>query len=212
MVALAASIAASPLLFGVDLTAALLREWRSCGGDGRSFVILVTLVLLFGLWQLVLGVREALSHDDDFSLWSFLYSVGLALVLVMYGGEATAGLPALDVAAFHALFVALFADCAINLWLLFRGVLPRRQRTSDFDPSLASMMRRQNATIARLMAEVAQGSKEGEAAALLKAPGVARAILSAAHPDKFKSDAEKRLATQRFQSASELFAKMGIRR
>jgi hypothetical protein len=213
LLALDASIAASPLLFGgVNLTAALLREWRSCGGDGRSFAILATLVLLFGLWQLVLGVREALSHDDDFSLWSFLYSVGLALVLVMYGGEATAGLPALDAAAFHALFVALFADCVINLWLLFRGVLPRRRRSYDYDPSLVSMLRGRDATIARLSAELAESGKEGAAASVLKSPGVARAILSALHPDRASSDADKRLATERFQAASAVLSKLGVRR
>ena len=95
-----------------------------------------------------------------------------------------------------------------------RGFLPRR-RAYDYEPSLAFMTRQQDATIARLMAEreaIAEGGKEGEAATLLKAPGVARAVLSVLHPDRVNSDADKRVATQRFQSASELFAKMGVRR
>jgi hypothetical protein len=53
---------------------------------------------------------------------------------------------------------------------------------------------------------------ERDAGRVLKLPGVPRAVLSALHPDRFKTDAEKRVATERFQTASNVLDKLGARR
>ena len=92
LLALAACVVGSPLFFGFNLLAALLRVWCGDGGDVRSFAILATLFVLFALGQFLLGAHAARSHADPFNLWSFLISIGLALAVVMYWSDATAGI------------------------------------------------------------------------------------------------------------------------
>jgi hypothetical protein len=211
MVALAAGMAASPFLFGCNLVAALLRSYYAAGGDFRSAAILATLFVTAGCWQLGLGVRAALRHADPFNLWSFSLSLGSALAIVSYWHDAIVGLPPVNAAAAQVFFAALLSDCAVNIWLQVRGFLPRRRvhaRAYSFDPappSFAAMIERQNEAIARLTI----ASRQAEA--VLKLPGVSRAVLSTLHPDRFEAEPDKIAATGRFQTASVLLKKIGAR-
>jgi hypothetical protein len=132
MLALAASFAASPVLFGCNLVAAAVQNTYAAGGDLRAFLIFTALFLLIGFWQLARGLRAARAHPDPFAFWNFLISVGLALVIVSYWHDATAGLPTLNAALLHAGFVAVLADCAVNLRLQLRGLF-RRQAPVSFE-------------------------------------------------------------------------------
>ena len=211
LLALAACVVGSPLFFGFNLLAALLRVW--CGGGAMSALSqssrhfsCCSRSANFCSARTPRGRRRPVQPVE------LLILIGLALAVVMYWSDATAGMTAGDAAGVHSVFVAVLADSAVNVWLQLRGFLPRR-RAYDYEPSPAFMTRRQDATIARLMAErdraIAEGGREGEAATLLKAPGVARAILSVLHPDRVNSDADKRVATERFnppQSFSQKWA------
>src|SRR5271163_1387362 len=156
MLTFAGSIKASPALFGHSAVTPLLRLWQSFGLDDRSFRIGVALFVLVGFWQLVMGLRSAASHDDDFSITSFAISAGVALVVFNYWDDAPRVI-GFDAALVHALMLALLADCAMNFYLQLRGFLPRRV------PSVAGaaragvgeriMMQAQNARLALVAAE-----------------------------------------------------------
>ena len=224
MLGFAGSVAAAPSLFGQSAVTPLLRLWYGFGFDHRSFVILATVFVAVGFWQLVLGVRSALTHDDRFSVASFSIALGLALLVVNYWADAPAML-GVNAALVHAFFLALLADCAMNFWLQLRGFMPRgRASTGNAAPlSVRAAMLAHNARLALVAAERDRALAERdnmarvlevqqEAAGLLALPGVGRAVLSVLHPDRFTSEADKRLATARFQAASAVLEKIGARR
>ena len=171
-----------------------------------------------------MGLRSAASHDDDFSITSFAISAGVALVVLTYWDDAPRVI-GLNAAVVHAFMVALLADCAMNFYLQLRGFLPRRVHsvagTARVGAGAQIMTQAQNARLAfaerdRALADCDRMARllevQHEAAGLLTLPGVSRAVLVALHPDRAKTEADKRLATQRFQTASALFEKIGVRK
>jgi len=226
MLGLAGSIKASPALLGHSAVTPLLRLWQSFGLDDRSFRIGAALFVLVGFWQLVMGLRSAASHDDDFSITSFAISAGVALAIFTYWDDAPRmlGFNAIGAALVHAFFLALLADCAMNcFYLQLRGFLPRRvppvAGTARVGAGAQIMTQAQNARLAvmagerdRALADCDRMARllevQHEAAGLLTFPGVSRAVLVALHPDRATTEADKRLATARFQTAQGVLEKI----
>jgi hypothetical protein len=97
---------------------------------GEPGAILEAAVGLVGGAMMFVGVREALSHDDEFDMWSFLYSagaVGLALYAMQQGWFLT-GSPSLWRIS-HGIWLGLLASNGFNLWLQLRG--PRHAVRSE---------------------------------------------------------------------------------
>jgi hypothetical protein len=189
-----------------------------------------------GVWQFVAGLRAALSHNDPVSGWSLLLSSALLVLTVKTAGVWSDGralhLPAYELAGVRAIGGAVVADCVANIWLQLRGPLgfavgmfvyllrPRasvEQPASEHDYteeapnlSLYAELLQRNAHLEREISRMAAAPREAETVLLY--PGVARAIRAALHPDRFNSDADKRLATERFQTASALLERIGARR
>lgn len=223
MLTFAGSIKASPALFGHSAVTPLLRLWQSFGLDDRSFMIAATLFVLVGFWQLVMGLRSAASHDDDFSITSFAISAGVALVVFNYWDDAPRVI-GFNAALVHAAGLALLADCAMNFFLQLRGFflpprVPSVTGAARAGMGAQIMMQAQNARLAVVAAErdraIADRDRmqqslavQHEAAGLLTLPGVARAVLVALHPDRAETEADKRLATQRFQTAQGVLEKI----
>lgn len=204
----------------------MLRCWYGVGGDFRAAEIGATVWVVFGFWQLALGVRSALTHDDPFSVTAFSISVAALLFVVNYWGDAPRML-GVNAALLHAFFLALLADCVVNFWLQLRGFLPRRvppvAGAARVGMGLRVIMQAHNARLALVAAERDRAIAERdniarslevqhEAAGLLTLPDVGKFVLAALHPDRAKTEADKRLATQRFQAASAVLEKIGVRR
>lgn len=202
-------------------------------GNAAAFVVagLWLALALFGLCWAVAGYRATLTHFDPVNSLSVIYSVGvIALCWWLLQSVLSPGGDVL-VEIGRAFAVAWIASNAVNLWLqlrgLFSGKLPQRQPqpapVSGIVPpavrALQVLAACQAAEIDRLMAERNQLAHElehrpmsaPEVEAVLKFPGVPRAVLAALHPDRARSDADRMAQTKRFQTASALFERIGAR-
>jgi hypothetical protein len=203
------------------------------GGNAAAFVVAgVWLALaLLGLSWAVAGYRATLTHVDPVNSVSVLYSAGvIALCWWLLQNVFSPALDLLDEVG-RAFAVAWIGGNVVNLWLqlrgLFPGKLPLRQPqsapVSSIVPpavcALQALAARQSAEIDRLTAERNQLAHELEhrpmpaleVEAVLKFPGVPRAVLAALHPDRARSDADRTAQTKRFQTASALFERIGAR-
>lgn len=186
---------------------------------------------LLGLCWSVTGYRATLTHVDPVNSVSVTYSAGvIALCWWLLRNVLSPGDDVL-VEIGRALVVAWIGSNAVNLWLQLRGRFPGKLPLRQPQPApvsgivppsvraLQALAARQAAEIDRLTAERDQLELELEHRpapalefeAVLKFPGVVRAVLAALHPDRARSDADRAAQTQRFQIASALFERIGAR-
>ena len=96
-------------------------------GDGAGVVW--TLLAIFGFGGVLLGIREALRHDDAFNGDSFLWSVAviaLGIFAVRNGWYLDDTM--LDWHLSHAFWLGWTASNAVNIWLQLRGMRRREAR------------------------------------------------------------------------------------
>jgi len=175
---------------------------------------------VFGVGWLLIGVFDALSHDDDFVPQSVLWSIS-AVALATYGiwhDWYVIGDPLL----FHLSRAAWFgwiASEALNIWLNMRG-FPRIPKRSHSDSEWQTFVDQQSIAIATLTAErdrlahdLAQaGPPARDLEEVLRFPNVRRAVLKALHRDSHAgriSEAEARACDQRFKKATAIFERIG---
>ncbi len=202
-------------------------------GNVAAFVVagLWLALALLGLCWAVAGYRATLTHVDPVNSLSVIYSAGvIALCWWLLQNVLSPALDLLDEAG-RAFAAAWIASNAVNLWLqlrgLFPGKLPLRQPqpapvSGNVPPTvraLQTLAARQSAQIDRLRAERNRLASELEhrpmpaleVETVLKFPGVVRAVLAALHPDRARTEADRTTQTQRFQMASALFERIGVR-
>jgi hypothetical protein len=203
-------------------------------GNAAAFVVagLWLALTLLGLCWAVAGYRATLDHVDPVNSASVLYSVGV-IALCWWLLQSVLS-PAVDVLIEigRAFAVAWIAGNAVNLWLQLRGLIPGTLPLRQPQPApvsgivppavraLQTLAARQSAEIDRLTAERNQLAHElehrpvpalVEVEAVLKFPGVPRAVLAALHPDRARTDSDRAAQTKRFQTASALFERIGAR-
>lgn len=201
-------------------------------GNATAFVVvgLWLALALFGLCWGIAGYRATLTHVEPVSL-SVIYSASvIALCWWLLQNVLSPALDWLDEAG-RAFAAAWIASNAVNLWLQLRGLLPNNLPVREPQPAPASsivppavralqtLAARQSAEIDRLIEERNQLARELEhrpapsleVEAVLKFPGVPRAVLAALHPDRARSEADRAAQTKRFQTASALFERIGAR-
>ena len=212
----------SKAFFGVP---ALVIARAAYAGNGTAFAIAVvwSCFALLGLYWAVAGYRATRTHYGLLNGFSLAYSAGVVAASWWLLQNVLTVPPAGDllIESVRALAVAWLAANAVNIWLQLRGLFPGKLplRTESFLLNMRAVIARQAVIdglaqerdrLARDLERKPAGSSEAET--VLKLPGVGRAVLAALHPDKFTSDAEKLLATQRFQTASAVLEKLGGRR
>lgn len=188
-------------------------------------------ISLLGLCWAVTGYRATLTHYDPVNSVSVIYSVGvIALCWWLLQNVLSPALDLLDEVG-RAFAVAWIAGNAVNLWLQLRGLFPGKLPLRQPQPApafnivppavraLQALAARQSAEIEQLTAErnrlalelEHRPARTLEFEAVLKFPGVVRAVLAALHPDRARTEADRTTQTQRFQVASALFERIGAR-
>lgn len=188
-------------------------------------LLLWTLAVAGGLVLIGVGVRALLTHGDGPpALSSFVVAVVAAFALVFGWYPKTMGAGWLHGArCFYLAMIAggtvnlLFASCS-HVWQ--RGFVAAEQ-TGRLNFSVAEQVRRQLDVIARLTAERDNFAREVERlsamprgddlAALVEILGGRRRVLASLHPDPVKGETEKLAATKKFQTASTLLERAGVR-
>jgi hypothetical protein len=185
-------------------------------GDAFSVVIAGAWVgaLLLGLIWSIVGWRATLNHVESANGMAACYS---AVILagcwwLLKNGLSPAGDPAIEIG--RAVVLAFIASNVVNLYLQLRGLwthsLPVVRVPRDKSGELRAVIEQQAAVIRRLQAQ-AENPPALEMERVFKHPGMRRTVLGLLHPDRGKTDAERRALQGLFQTASAYFERIGVR-
>ena len=208
-------------------SAAIWRRWPGAALDPPHSVPLPLLVwalaVLAGVVLIGIALRALLTHGDGPpALSSFVVALAAALALLCGWYPQTMGAGWLYGA--RGFYVALIAGGAVNLLFASCSHVWQRgfvaaERGSGYAAALR--MRQQADVIARLTAERDRLAQEVERvsamprgddlAALVELLGGRRKVLAVLHPDPVKGEVEKIAATKKFQAASALLERAGVR-
>jgi hypothetical protein len=88
-----------------------------------------------GFYWLTLGMSAALSHEDEFRLGSFVWSVGVILLVGQRFLAVPAGGKDLYFHIFRMLLAGWLASNAVNIWLQLRSTGRRSERSERLPPA-----------------------------------------------------------------------------